>query len=437
MIIVTLRVALISLSGILLGISTQLQQSQFLIVFILMTIVLQTWWLIRYTTVTNRNLQAFLISLKFLDEVNNKIPDDKSFRELNLTYNDIINVVKEAKLDAESERHFFQTILDQVNVGILSFDELGRVEIFNRTGSELLGITKMRYLNDLERLHLPLFNTISHLSQGEVEIVNIDIKGSNHKLSCRSAQLNIVGFNKTVISFQDIQNELDQGELIAWKRLIRVLTHEILNSVTPIKSLSGSIKRMLSNGSTEITEEQNIKVANGLDIINKHSIRLADFISSYKQMIKLPSPVISEIQLQPYIENIFTLMGSDLAAHAIKYEYNVKPDDLHLNADLNMLQQVLINLLSNALDSLSKTEHPKIKISAFSKGGVATVDIIDNGHGIPSEVIDQVFIPYFSTKKDGMGIGLSLSKQIMQMHGGTLSILRTDSERGTAIRLSF
>jgi signal transduction histidine kinase len=236
---------------------------------------------------------------------------------------------------------------------------------------------------------------------------------------------------------------LEEQEMEAWQKLIRVLTHEIMNSITPIASLSSTINELLKDIDTsdnepqEIDDETVIDIQNSLKTIHKRSVGLIHFVESYRNLTRIPKPKFNIIPVKEVFDNVYLLMEKDVNQLGIECVMDISPSSLELTADEDMIEQVLINLVKNAIHSLTDTKNPRIEIKAFlDRRGRIAVQVIDNGPGILPEVIDKIFVPFFTTKPDGSGIGLSLSKQILRMHGGTLTA-KSEPNKETIFTMRF
>jgi len=246
-------------------------------------------------------------------------------------------------------------------------------------------------------------------------------------------------------TIKNIQSELEENEMESWQKLIRVLTHEIMNSITPIASLTQTLHYLISdvrekykltiaeNSDTETIEE--IELA--IDTIHKRSTGLLSFVESYRDLTRIPNPKYSIFAIKDLFDNLKGLMKEELKKHKIECVTAVTPDNLELSADEQLIEQVIINLIKNAVQALEDTENPRIELKAFlDPYGKIVIQLKDNGQGILPEVLDKVFVPFFSTKPKGSGIGLSLSRQILRLHGGTLTA-RSEPDVETVFTLKF
>jgi nitrogen fixation/metabolism regulation signal transduction histidine kinase len=245
-----------------------------------------------------------------------------------------------------------------------------------------------------------------------------------------------------LLSVQDIKNELDEKELDSWRKLIRVMMHEIMNSITPITSLSESLAGYFyTDGKIKITSEIDKKTIEttirGLEVIREQGKGLISFVESYRKLTRLPKPEKKPFSAKNLIENILILSGSFQHAEHVDVSFNVQPEELEILADEKQISQVLINLVKNAFQANADNSEAKVKIlCGLGATGRPEIKVVDNGPGIPDDVLDKVFIPFFTTKENGSGIGLSLSRQIMQMHGGTLKLISNQGKQTAAV-LSF
>lgn len=409
---------------------------------IALTLVVQTYLLFRYVSVTNRNLNNFLLSLRYLDSVNVSDLKDASFNELNLTFNQIIDIVKKAQIDKATQSHYFQYTVEHVGVGLLSYSENGEIDIFNQAAQDIFKIPRPESISQLAETLPDLTHNIQDLATNEPVLITVIIQGELLKLSTKATEFVLQGVKKKLISFQNIQPELASGELDAWQKLIRVLTHEIMNSITPIKSLVGTILRMFERDGEDIVPSD-LKPATvssarvGLKTIKKQSKRLIEFVSSYRSLTKLPAPNFATITIKDLIEELELLMNEQIKSSGITFQINCQPTKLKCIMDEKLILQVLINLVKNSIQAMSEIDDPAIQLAAYmDESGKTIISVSDNGSGIDQDVMDQIFVPFFTTKADGWGIGLSLSRQIMMMHKGTLQA-SSDSQGRTVFSLRF
>ncbi len=237
----------------------------------------------------------------------------------------------------------------------------------------------------------------------------------------------------TLVSIQDIRNELDAQEVEAWLKLIRVLTHEIMNSITPITSLSDTLLNYYTNTNEPISAQTTENTVKGLEVIKERGTGLIHFVESYRKLTRISTPVLKTIELKPFIEHLVLLVEDD----RITFEKQVTPENLTINADEGQISQVLLNLIKNATQAVKGTENPIIKIVAnIGENKRPQISVSDNGSGISEELLEQIFVPFFTTKENGSGIGLSISRQIMRNHNGNIKVISKEG-KGSRFVLEF
>ena len=388
--------------------------------------LLQIVLLIYYLTRTNRGLDNFLKSVKYLDTSRGVNEGDKSFDLLNLTYNEIIDSIQKVKIEKEAEHHFFQNTIEHVGIGLISFDEAGDIELFNKAARDLSGIEFVRNIQELDKSIPGISELLFLLKNGHSKMIKVVSGDEILNLSIRKTVFKIQDKTVNLASLQNIRTELEEEEIEVWKKLISVLTHEIMNSVTPIKSLTNTVIKMYEkSGDPEglKASAHNDDILLALKTIQKRSKGLLSFVEIYRNLTKIPLPVFNEIELKNLFSEILILMNSQLQSSGIVLSTEVNPINLKLTADEKLITQVIINLIKNSIESVNNKKNGKIQIKALlSPQSEIIIQVTDNGTGIPADLIDKVFIPFFTTKEHGSGIGLSLSRQIMKLHGGTIGV---------------
>jgi two-component system nitrogen regulation sensor histidine kinase NtrY len=399
--------------------------------------VFQIFLLIYYVNKTNRDLLLFLQSFEFQDDTltfnkNKKLP----FKPLYNEFNRIIESFRNIKLEKEMEQQYFQYSIKHVDTGLISVDEHGNVELYNAAAKRLLHLEYAQNILAFERVKKGLADQFMNLTPGKQDMVKLVIENEILSLSIRAAEFRLQEKQIKLISLQNIKNELDEQELDSWQKLIRVLTHEIINSVSPITLLSSTLVKMFeADGKpklmSELEQEQIENALKGLQAIHKRSKGLSRFVESYKSLTKIPEPVLGTIKVNAVFEQILALMDKNITTYGILIESKVIPEDLTIHADEKLIEHVLINLLKNAIEACQGRSDIKIVFRSFKEKGDVKIVISDNGPGISSEVIDNIFVPFYTTKKEGSGIGLSLSKQILRRHGGNLEVISEEGKGAT------
>jgi two-component system nitrogen regulation sensor histidine kinase NtrY len=407
-------------------------------VFLGILLVYITGNLFYYVNRTNRELASFLIYLKENDtSLALKSRNlDRTFKGLRQSFRKITDELKKARIEKELKQRYIQTLVEHVGVGLISFDDDGKIEKINKAAKKLLNIPDIVNISELDKLHHGLAEKLKSQSPGLQSLLKIKINNELLHIAVKSTITIIENKKIKIISLQDIRNELEEKELDSWKQLISTLTHEIMNSITPITTLTVAIKRCFkNNGNIKALENismENIKDAiDSTNIIEERSKGLISFVDKYRSITKLPVPVISRLPVAQLFNNVELLFKETIESYKIKFNKEIIPDNLHISADKKLMEQVLINLLKNSLDALKDNEKGVINIRAYAEHNNVNIQVIDNGPGIPDEVMENIFIPFYTTKEKGTGIGLSISRQIIRMHKGKLSVRSVPNKNTT------
>jgi len=351
----------------------------------------------------------------------------KANAEMNKSLNRVNKLIQEVKIRNREQEQYYSLMLEQVATGIVVVNENGNVMQANSAAKNLLNYQSFNHIEQLKRIDTNLFNTFYRLKNGETHhFLKLTYKNNITHLSLRATSFLSHGKNLRIISVHDISNELDAKELDSWMKLIRVLTHEIMNSITPITSLSETLLRYYifsDNSLANVNEKTIANTIKGLEVINERGKGLIRFVESYRKLTKLSKPRLQTIKLKTFVEHLLMLLSHEENFDRIAFSANVHPDELSVEADEAQLSQVFINLIKNAMHAVENIAHPRIGISAQKKDvGHTQISVQDNGIGISDDIIEQIFIPFFTTKENGSGIGLSLSRQIMRNHGGSIDV---------------
>lgn len=357
---------------------------------------------------------------------------DGSFSDnmLNMSLNRIKDILVHARMETIQREKYYEDILDRVGTGVLVINAKGNVYQINRSALRMFGLPVVTHVNQLSVIDRTVSRTILALKSGEKQQLSFSTERGVSNLSVDASEMIVRDTPLRIIAMNDVHEELDEKENESWIRLIRILTHEIMNSVAPITSISDSL----------LSKKESIPVSaqEGIEVIRTTSRGLVRFVESYRQLTRIPAPNCRPFYLCPFLERMRTLalQGQEKSV-PVSIEIDVEPTDLLLYADEDQIGQVVLNLLKNALQALSGEGQGEIRIEAReAERGAIVVDVSDNGKGMPAEVAENVFVPFFTTKQDGSGIGLSLSRQIMRLHGGSL-ILKSTRPEGTVFRLTF
>jgi two-component system, NtrC family, nitrogen regulation sensor histidine kinase NtrY len=425
---VTLRVIFLGLSMALFMYMITRPNMLFAAILTAVIIIIQLIEIFRFVSQTNRKLTRFLESVKYSDFISGFTSDNKlgrSFRDLNVAFNEVLEAFRKARSEKEEHWQYLNSVVQQVRTGILSYDIDGNVQLINANAKRFMGITSIKNIKELIQLNPKLYHVINSAEAGKSEL----FKSSNELyLTVQSTELRIRGIDVKLVTLQNIQPELQKQELEAWQNLTRVLRHEIMNSITPISSLTSTLREVLDHdmerkdGHFELKEEGAEDLREGLSTIENRSRGLIKFIDAYREYTSLPKPKMTTVRLKDLIEKVAQLMKTELRKTHVEFHYEWSSEYLTIQADFEMIEQVLINLLKNAIEALGETKNPRLELIGKYDENAVKIEVIDNGPGIIKEALEHIFVPFYTTKRTGSGIGLSLSRQIMQMHNGTLSV---------------
>ena len=414
--------------------SNQMALTALLIIMLLWRVVN----LFNYVNITNRKLVRFLESVRY-DDFSVRFAanqDDSTFRELSRQFNDVLDAFRQVRADKEASSQYLQTIVQHVNTGLLAFDESGRIELINNAALRLLGLYRLKTLKDLQEDNPELQNLLQNLISGESVLFQAS---ADRQLSISSTAIRMRGKLIKLVAIQNIQSELESKELEAWQNLTRVLRHEIMNSVTPIASLVSTMRDIVQqemeepdHGHTETWQDLN----EALEVVENRTNGLMNFVNAYRTFTSIPKPNMDPVLVLPLVQRITSLFAPTLRDKGIRLTYDIQPDGLEISMDQDQIEMVLINLIKNAVEILEGQTNARIDIrsSLDQTTQRATLEVSDNGPGIEPDKLEQIFIPFYTTKEDGTGVGLSLSRQILQLHGGVLGV---ESQLGNGAKFSL
>lgn len=394
--------------------------------------------LVRYVEIYRRELYNFLSAIRQGDFTNSFAGHTARFRvdDLKYAYSEIIKVFHQLSSERESQYLFLQTIVEHVRVALIVVDSKGEVIIYNRSFTELTGKKFIRNLGSLRNVDERFYDTIAELKPGQSTLTKL-LHNSLYNLSVQCSAITVKNMQYRIISFQDIRSELEEKELDSWQKLIRVLTHEIMNSAIPISTLTSVIRGMLEDETgqplplSKLDDEAARDVVDSLKTIENRSKGLVRFVEAYRSLTNIQPPKFEKVKVAALLSEVEKLFLKDFEKKKIKLETEVSPAHLEVTIDKDLFGQVLINLVKNASEALQTTDLPTIKMTAAHDSGRVIISISDNGPGIPADILDNIFVPFYTTKKQGSGIGLSLSRQIVRLHKGTLSV-NTEVGKGTS-----
>lgn len=408
--------------------------------------VLLIYWFIRFIRREYRKLTNFIISIEQEDFSQ---PSSKNYMDVDFNYafQKLAEVISRLRDEAQINYQFLQTIVNHVNVAIVCVDKDEKITITNQAATNLFNKSVLRNIDSLKIANDDLPSILRELEPSNKKLIKILINNEMYNYSIESVNFKLGNDYFKLFSFHNVQSELEQNELISWQKLTRVITHEIMNSAIPISNLSGLVFSQLFNDNKKLNEldiEQIKDIKEGLNTIESRSKGLVKFVEATRNFTKMPKPELEIISINEIIKKILALLKMKLDESKVRVDTRIEPADLTILADNKMIEQVLINIILNAIDSFDDGENGKIEISAFKNSeNHVVLSIQDNGKGIEQSSLNDIFIPFYTTKEKGSGIGLSISKQIMYLHKGNISVksetknISTGKQGETTFTLTF
>jgi len=412
------------------------------LVIVVPLIVYEVIDLIRFQKKAQDEVSQFVESIHYRDFSRHfdvrKAPNE--LKPLRKGFNEINSTFKLISRERETQYHYLQKILELVDTGILSYEqETGETGWMNEAFKNLIGVPYLKTIHSLEKREEKLYGELIKIKPGDAKILTLTRNQQLVKILVTASIVRSDDKIYKLIAFQNVSEALDETESKAWQKLLSVMTHEIMNSVAPISSLADTMKNRLQS-----PEIKNSPVSShledlelGIDTIKRRSEGLLKFTESYRSLNKITRLDLSKILVRNMFENLNSLMRPSLEKKNIELEIILRDPTLAIEADHNLVEQVMINLMVNAIEAVKDREHPRITLSGEIQSNNKTIlKVADNGLGMPPELLDKIFIPFFSTRKNGSGIGLSLCKQIMLLHKGNIQVQSTEG-MGAAFILLF
>jgi two-component system nitrogen regulation sensor histidine kinase NtrY len=408
-------------------------------------IVVQIYSLIHVVQRTNRDVARFFSSIKYSDFSHSFTSSVKgaSFEELNNAFSEVMEEFRNERREKEEHFRYLQTVVQHVGIGLMAFTPEGDVELMNVAAKRLLKVNVINNVSELSVISKPLVEALRTIRSGNKILVKLVNNNELSQLSIYATEFKMRNKHYTLVSIANIQSELEEQQMEAWQNLIRVLTHEIMNSVTPIISLSSTASTLVEELDRNVRSGQSLAsdgledVKGALTTITKRSEGLLHFVDDYRNLTRVPAPNFQIVKVASLFGRVQQLFAEQFHEKGIAFSTSVIPDNLEVTADSDLIEQVLINLVLNSIGALSNSAAPEIRLeSEIDKSGGVLIHVIDNGPGIPEELYDKIFVPFFTTRKEGSGIGLSLSKQIMRLHKGGITV-HSIPDKETVFTLRF
>lgn len=403
--------------------------------------------LIHFLEKTNRDLRRFLEAIQYSDFSQTFQVEGlgASYDELRQQFNKVIEDFQKVRSEREENRYYLLNIIQHIGISLISYRDDGQVDLINNAAKKLFKMTDLKNIRNLRNFSPKLLEILQTIEPGQRQLLKVTDHDEILNLAIYITEFRLRDQLIRLVTLQNIQYELEEQEMEAWQKLIRVLTHEIMNSINPISSLSSTADmmvndlsgRLIDSDCDEEDKETLDDIKKALATIRKRSSGLTHFVNNYRDLTRIPKPNFTYFPLREMFQQIGHLFEQELADKSITLTTNADPETLEVTADRELIEQVLINLIKNAAQALVNTSDARIELNAgLNRFSRVTIQVIDNGPGIDGEVMDKIFIPFFTTKVEGSGIGLSLSKQIMRLHRGSIAVTSKPGVR-TCFTLTF
>ncbi len=439
---VRLTAALVGTLATMLALAATLLKTNYVIIPVLLGAALigQALGLFRLVNASNRMLQRFFegatqgdFSASFGQRMSGA-----GFAELGHAMDQVVNRFHQDRTEQQQQLHYMRALLDEVPVPLLTVTDHRQVKLINQAARKLFNGQPIGNIADLNCYGETLARAIVQQAPGPRQLVTVEGHEAVDRVAVSVTELSLNDGRQRLVSLTNIQSELEATELEAWQKLVRVLTHEIMNSVTPIASLAQTASDLIEQSDqAAATVEPLRSVHQAVDTVASRSNRLIDFVSSYRSLTRMPKPNPQSLPVSHLFGEMIRLKQPELKRLGVSISQDVEPADLSVLADADLLEQLLINLITNASEALTQTTQPAIRLrGSLDRASRPVICVEDNGPGIPSELSEQIFVPFFTTKRTGTGVGLALARQIMRAHGGRL-LLERHADGGTAIKAVF
>jgi len=404
----------------------------------------QCMYVYRFVSQTNNELARFFDAARHADFSQRFELKEMGagFGELGKTFTDILQRFQESRTGQEKELRHLKAIIEHVPMPLISIHSNKSLTLWNNSVRRLFGNTHVANVSDLEQFGEEFINQLQLIRAGERRLVTFEVDDMEQQLSISATEIIIDGKQEKLLSMLDIQSELDSAQLQAWQDLVRVLTHEIMNSITPVASLAKTAVDLLDDAKNKVKEqpeivEELIDASDAVQTVARRSDGLMKFVGSYRRLTRLPTPNKKLVQINELFAQVSSIATQHWDEKGIELKTSIEPSELDINSDKDMTEQLLINLLQNAEQAVSSTKNPTIAMSAsLNRRGRVVIDVADNGIGVPDEIARKIFVPFFTTKRHGSGVGLALTRQVMLAHGGSVKLEKSTSG-GALLRLTF
>lgn len=411
---------------------------------VLVSLALLAVELWRYTSRTNRELSRFLNAARYADfsQKFSLEPLGSDFGKLGQVFNEILERQRNLRIRQEAGNRHLRALIEHIPVPLMTVHADGALSLQNNAARRLFGAAHVTRLEDLKQFGENFHDSVEQAVPGLRELVTFSVEDVEYRLTLASTEIISEGKSERLISLQDIQNELDETQAQAWQELVSVLTHEIMNSITPVSSLAETAKEVVDdvleksdpdNPAAEDLED----LREAVTTLAQRSDSLMNFVNGYRQITRLAPPRKERISLVDLFESASRLARAEWPDGELNLVSEVSPPGLDIQVDRDLLEPVLLNLLRNAWQAAIDVDHPQIQLlGRLNRRGRAVIEVRDNGPGVPDENKRKIFVPFFTTKEGGSGVGLALARQVMIAHGGFIRVSRNE-EGGASFTMTF
>ncbi len=418
-----------------------LHSATLILVVILALLIVELW---RFVSRTNRDVVRFLDAARYADysQKFDFAKDGAGFKALGEAFTDIMNRMRERRADHELELRRLRALIEHIPVPLLTLHSDESITLQNNAARRLFGAEHVTRLKDLRKFGFQFAESLAIAVPGDRQLVTFVVEGIEYHLTLAATEVLIAGNSERLISLQDIQSELDATQAQAWEELVRVLTHEIMNSITPVTSLASTAAALVE----DVVEKDKVGQPLGEDLedlrdavttVARRSDSLVQFVDSYRQISRLAPAEKKRLRLSELFEVAARLAAAEWPNNKVALTVKAMPSELDVYADRDLLEPVLLNLLRNAWQSTLNEAEPAIQLSGrLNRRNNVVIEVADNGPGVPDEIAKQVFVPFFTTKESGSGVGLALARQVMIAHGGFIRLSRNE-DGGASFSLTF
>lgn len=399
--------------------------------------------LMRFATQSSREIARFLDAISFDDTAQSfsGLSADSAHQELGTAMTRVLDLLRTGRAEREAQARYLQTLIAHVPVALVSVDEIGRVQLLNMAARRLFE-TALTQIAQFTQYGEAFAVGMDSLRPGTSAILKMERASGALQLKAAATDVALNGLRRRLISLQNIESEMSAQEMAAWQTVVRVMAHEVMNSLTPVSSLSATARDLVRDVLAQMPEGDARTIAltdarDALETVARRSEGLLHFVQNHRRLTK---PLVTQVHVGP-IQRVFAriqrLLATELAANDIQMTMSVEPQTLELAADADLVDQALINLVRNAIEALSEVPVGHIALSARKDpGGRVVIAVADNGPGIAADQRDRIFVPFFTTKRQGSGVGLTLVRQIATAHGATVDVAKTPGG-GATVSLRF